>query len=79
MSLRDVGCLGGFFPIPMAEVHGLWAARPSGTAGAQLLGMLRCNAPSGLDMVPDIPLPGAAPQAIYVRALRAHFKYQNKF
>ena len=31
------------------------------------------DAPSGLDMVPDAPLPGAAPQANPVRALRAHY------
>jgi len=35
--------------------------------------ILRGNAPSGLDMVPDAPLPGAAPQASRVRALRAHY------
>ncbi len=36
--------------------------------------ILHCfDAPSGLDMVPDIPLPGAAPQAIFVQALRAHY------
>ena len=35
---------------------------------------LHCfDAPSGLDMVPDTPLPGAAPQAIFVQALRAHY------
>jgi len=35
--------------------------------------ILQRNAPSGLNMVLDIPLPGAAPQAICVRALRAHY------
>ena len=35
--------------------------------------ILQRNAPSGLDMVPDAPLPGAAPQANPVRALRAHY------
>ena len=31
------------------------------------------DAPSWLHMVPDTPLPGAAPQATFVRALRAHY------
>ncbi len=43
---------------------------PVGVRGVHIL---RCDAPSGLKMMPDAPLPGASPQASRVRALRAHY------